>query len=101
MWIITVQRKQEEHFTYQGSILLSGMDENNYHLSIHPFIFYNHLSCTPVSTLVITPTDNLERPVQLTHVCPWTVGGTWSTRRDPTQAQEEHAQNPLAVRWQC
>ena len=41
------------------------------------------------STLTLTPRDNLESPINLHHL--WMVGGSRSTRREPTLKHGEHA----------
>ena len=40
------------------------------------------------STHIVTPMTNYPNPQ---FACFWTVGGSWSTRREPKQTQREHA----------
>lgn len=50
------------------------------------------------STDTLTSMGNIESPVNLTPLsaCLWTVGGTQSTQREPTQTQEKQANSTLA-----
>lgn len=51
--------------------------------------------------LTLTPMGNLDSPVNLTPLTAglWTVGGSRSTRREPTQTWGEHANSPEKGRW--
>lgn len=51
--------------------------------------------------LTLTPMGNLDSPVNLTPLTAglWTVGGSRSTLREPTQTRGKHANSPEKGRW--